>query len=233
MGNCLLSIDWDYFISTGNSTIGSYIENKRTIIDLWYKRYLQSLKIGVNIMKSFELSSDIDNFWDRIKKTFIFDKNLKFYVSDSHSLSYNIAKQCECNTVYLFDAHSDLGYGGISSLDFEINCANWLGKLFKDQVIEKAYVIYSPYTFEKPDYFKPMNDIYNIEYPKFEELNRYINVSAIHICRSGAWTPPWYDNKFIEFINKSGITYSIIDCPMRTWDTENITLSDEIYYMMI
>ena len=42
MGNSLLSIDWDYFISLYNENCVSSIENKRTIIDLWNKKYLTS-----------------------------------------------------------------------------------------------------------------------------------------------------------------------------------------------
>jgi hypothetical protein len=77
-----------------------------------------------------------------------------------------------------------------------------------------------------------MNNIYNIEYPAFKDLNAKINVSVIHICRSGAWTPPWFDNKFVEFINALGIPYKIVKCPIRKWNTKNISLSDQFYYTM-
>ena len=60
MGNGLLSIDWDYFISLDNKNCVSSIENKRTIIDLWYKKYLQSKAQGENIEKRFKLSSEAE-----------------------------------------------------------------------------------------------------------------------------------------------------------------------------
>jgi len=41
MEKSLLSIDWDYFIFTQKENWGSYIENNRNLIDLWYKRYIQ------------------------------------------------------------------------------------------------------------------------------------------------------------------------------------------------
>lgn len=232
MIKCLLSIDWDYFIYTRNRNFGSYIENRRTIIDLWYKRYIVSRKRGEDITKAFSLSKDVDRFWEKIKKAFIFEKNIKVYVSDSHTLSYDIAADHGCNVVYLFDAHSDLGYGGLQSLDFEINCANWLGKLLKDGKIEKAYIIYSPFTLENPSYFDYMNRLYDISYPKLEELDRGINIPVIHICRSGAWSPPWYDEEFFKFINGLGLPYRMADCPVRKWDTSNINLSNEIFYLM-
>ncbi len=232
MGNSLLSIDWDYFISTENQTVVSYVENKKTIIDEWYKRFIQAEAKGKNLQKYFQLSNEIDKFWDKLKQVFQFDENLKVFVSDSHTLSYEIAKNYHCDEVYLFDAHSDLGYGGLSSLDFEVNCANWLGQLLKQRQIKKAHIIYSPFTKEKPEYFKQVNKAFNINYLQFKNLPSGIKTSAIHICRSGAWSPPWFDKKFMEFVEKLGLPFKIIDCPIRKWNIKNLSFSDQLNYLM-
>lgn len=231
MGNSLLSIDWDYFISTENENISSYVENKRTVIDLWYKRYFQAKGRGENIQKYFQLSPEVDIFWRKIKRVFQFSKEMKVYVSDSHALSYDIANKFHCNEVYLFDAHSDLGYGGLSSLDFEVNCANWLGQLLKNKKVKKATIVYSPYTKEKPEYFEEINNLYHVEYLNIDDLHNEIKTSAIHICRSGAWSPPWFDKKFINFVNALGIPYKVINCPIRRWDTKNISFSEQLHYL--
>ena len=47
-----------------------------------------------------------------------------------------------------------LGYGGLASLHFELNCANWLGKLFKDNIVKRANIFYSPYTLENQKILK-------------------------------------------------------------------------------
>lgn len=232
MKKCLLSIDWDYFICTKKENWGSYIENSKSLIDLWYKRYIQAKVLGKDIKESYKLSSEWAVFWEKIKKRFLFDKGTKAYVSDSHSWSYNIAKEHNCNTVCLFDSHADLGYGGLSSLNFKVNCSNWLGKLLKDNQIKEAYVFYSPYTMEEPEYFKQINSIYNIKYCSFNDLKKSFMVSAIHICRSGAWTPPWLDEKFNQFINAMGIAYELVSCPARKWDVANLSLSQQIDYLM-
>lgn len=229
----LLSIDWDYFISTNYETIYSYVENKKSLLDAWYKRYFQEKSKGRNLLNYFQLSGEIEGFWKKIQRVFKFDPNIKVFVSDSHALSYTIAKECDCKEVYLFDAHSDLGYGGLSSLNFNVTCANWLGKLLSEKNIERATLIYSPYTKEKPDDFYPMNKVFNINYLKFNDLCGDITISAIHICRSGAWSPPWYDKKFVGFINGLGLPYKVIDCPIRKWDTKNITFSEQIQYLMV
>lgn len=183
-------------------------------------------------------------------------------------------------TVYLFDAHSDLGYGGLSALSFEANCSNWLGKLLKDKQINAANIFYSPYTAEKPEHFKAMSSIYNIRYCDFYDLEKNaampinqritgnadqdisspmkqsmavnvnqsistcknqkdigdvgqaIPVHAVHICRSGAWTPPWLDNEFTRFVDALGLPYKVINCPERKWNPDNISFSDQIDYLM-
>jgi len=232
MENCLLSVDWDYFIYTKKENWGSYIENSRSLVDLWYKRYIQEKALGKDIQESYKLSSEWETFWKRIKERFTLVEDIKAYVTDSHAWSYSIAKENSCRTVCLFDSHADLGYGGLSSLNFEVNCSNWLGKLLKDKQIKEAYIFYSPYTVEKPEYFKQINSTYNVRYCNFNDLDKNFRVSAIHICRSGAWTPPWLDEKFTQFIDAMGITYEISNCPVRKWDTTNITLSHQINYLM-
>lgn len=232
MEKSLLSVDWDYFIRTKEENWGSYLENNKNIINLWYKRYLQFKSRGKDIQKAFQLPLEVGAFWEKIKKHFELVKDIKVYVSDSHALSFDIVKNNDISTVYLFDAHADLGYGGISNLNFEVNCANWLGKLLKSRIIKQAYILYSPFSKEKPECFKKINKMYNVRYLSLNELAKEIKVSAIHICRSGAWTPPWYDAKFAQFVKGLGLPYKIISCPPRRWDTHNISLADQIYYMM-
>lgn len=230
----LLSIDWDYFIHTRKNNCGTYLENNRSMIDLWYKRYIQGKARGEDIQEAFHLSHELDEFWDKIRKCFKFVKSMKVYVSDSHALSYKIARENNCKAVYLFDAHADLGYGSISSLDSEeVNCSNWLGKLLKDKQIREANIFYSPYTVEKPEYFKAMNSIYNIGYCDFNKFEKCVTISAIHICRSGAWAPPWLDDRFNQFVDELGIPYETVECPERNWNTENMSFSEQISYLLM
>jgi len=234
MKKCLLSVDWDYFIFTRDNW-GSYIENKKCLIDLWYKKYIQAKARGEEIMEAYRLTSELDGFWRRIRKQFGIAGDTKVYVSESHALSYKIAKENNCSSVYLFDSHADLGYGGLSSLNFEINCSNWLGKLLKDRIINEARIFYSPHTSERPEHFRQMNSLYDIRYCSYKNLDNMkdsIVITAVHICRSGAWTPPWLDDRFVKFVDDLGVPYETVDCPERKWDPENISLSDEIYYLI-
>lgn len=229
----LLSIDWDYFISMKNMPIESMLENKKTINDWWYKRFLQGKSRGEDLYKHYQLSKEVYQFWEQVEEYFEIDDDIKVYVSESHRLSYDLAKTFNCHEVYLFDAHSDLGYGGLSSLEFEVNCANWLGHLLKDHQINQAHILYSPYTKEKPEWFNQINHQFNVEYlSSWKQLKNKSKISVIHICRSGAWTPPWFDDKFFQFIRKLKMPYKIIDCPKRQWKINNLTYAEQLQYLM-
>nr|WP_207754269.1 arginase [Caldicoprobacter guelmensis] len=232
VGKCLLSIDWDYFICSKASEY-SYIENSKSILDAWYKRYFIFRKQGKDLQRLYSLSPEIRDFWMKVKQKFAIEPKVKVYISDSHVISYKVAKESRCSEVYLFDAHADLGYGGLASLNFELNCANWLGKLLKEKIIQRANIIYSPYAFEKPHDFREINAIYDVKYLRWENIPTGIEVVAVHICRSGAWTPPWYDANFLNFIQDSGLSnIEFIDFKVRNWNTRDINLSQQIKYML-
>jgi len=232
MERCLLSVDWDYFVSTRDPW-NSCTENSRCLVDSWYKRYLQARARGEDFQQAFALSAHRDTFWNAVRSSCRFERGLKAVVSDSHALSYQIAKACGCRSVILFDAHADLGYGGLLSLSFEVNCSNWLGRLLKDGLIDEAHIFYSPYSAEKPEHFRQMNSAYRIAYHDFCELGGLgFSVSAVHICRSGAWTPPWLDQEFLRFVDRLGIPCEVENCEERAWDPEHISLSDQIFYLL-
>lgn len=228
----LLSIDWDYFISTGNQPITSSIENERTIHDLWYKRYFEYESYGKHVEDYFQLSAEVNYFWQMIRGVFKWDEKVKVYVSDSHALSYKLAEKFHVDNVYLFDAHSDLGYGGLHSLNFELNCANWLGKLLKQRTIRQANIIYSPFTREHPTDFEEINRTFNVQYPTLQQLPTGIDTKVIHICRSGAWSPPWFDHDFEQFVQALTLPYKKYQCAMRSWDPQHVNFAQKLQYLM-
>lgn len=236
LNNILLSIDWDYFIPIKKEWTGSYIENRRNIIGLWYKRYIKGEQCGENIEKYLYVDKEAKEFWKNIKKLFSFTTSMPVYISESHKISYEIAKKYNCTEVISFDAHSDLGYGGVQSLDYEVNCANWLGKLLKEGSVKKAKIIYSKYTMECKEEFEEITNKYDVQFKKFKcnfnNNNIKRDISAIHICRSGAWTPPWLDDKFFEFVKRCNFSYKNIDCNKREWNVGNLTLADRLTYLI-
>ncbi|MFU0800284.1 MAG: arginase [Xylanivirga thermophila] len=229
----LLSIDWDYFIKTDDSWIYSLIENNKNIVMMWYKRYFEAKRCGKNLEENFKLDKGlINSFYDLLNNIFHIKDNAKMYISDSHKLSYYITQRFKCTDVYSFDAHTDLGYGGLAALDFGVNCANWLGKLLKDRLIKKAHIILSPLSHESKDQFSEINSEFNVQYDSMDKLFNMPEISLIHIARSGTWTPPWLDDEFFKFINSFNRPYKICNYTHRKWTPNDLTLADIIYNLV-
>ncbi len=125
-----------------------------------------------------------------------------------------------------------LGYQGLDSFKFEVNCADWLGKLLYEGKIKEANIVYGPYTNEYSDQFKEINEAYNINYLSLEEVKCEEPCKIIHICRSGCWSAPWLDNKFKAFVFESGFEFENIDIKERHWNPASISLADQIDYML-
>ncbi len=80
---------------------------------------------------------------------------------------------------------------------------------------------------------RPINNIYNVTYCSLDDLaGKCIEVTAVHVCRSGAWTPPWLDEEFCRFVDALGLAYEVVSCPERKWDPDHISFSDVIDYLM-
>ena len=223
----MLSIDWDYFIPLKKEWYGSYIENERNRNFLWYQRYFNGKAKGEDIESSIKHNTQlINNFKKVLSIKFNIEKDAKLYVSDSHSLSYHLAKYYNCKNVYSFDAHTDLGYGGLKSLQFEVNCANWLGKILDDSITQTAYIILSPFSFENSNQFNEINNKFNIKYINTNNISNSPKISIIHIARSGVWTPPWLDYAFFELVDSFNRPYMVINLKHRHWNPKNISLSE-------
>lgn len=223
----ILSIDWDYFIPLKKEWSGSYIENNKNINFLWYKRYFEHKNKGEDLESSIIVDRKLmQHFLLTLSLKFYIEKDAKLYVSDSHKFSYYIAKNFSCDNIYSFDAHTDLGYGGLASLKFEVNCGNWLGKLFDDAIIKTAYILLSPFSFENSSQFKEINNKFDIRYIDTDDIYNLPNISIIHIARSGAWTPPWLDHDFFQLIDSFDRPYKVLDLKHRYWNPKGISLAD-------
>ena len=228
----LITIDWDYFMNYMNHWNGSYIENDNNINKHWYKKYYEEKKRGIDITRSMNVGDEVDNFWPILKKNLDFKKDTKVLLTESHLAAYKIAIDNKVDSVISFDSHSDLGYQGLDSFKFEVNCADWLGKLLYEGKIKEANIVYGPYTNEHSDQFKEINEAYNINYLSLEEVKCKEPCKIIHICRSGCWSAPWLDNKFKAFVFESGFEFENIDIKERNWNPASISLADQIDYML-
>ena len=237
MRNNLLSIDWDYFINVHTQSTNSYRETQRDILGKWYNEYFMEIERGRRLEKEYTLGSIYKPFMKQVLPKLKIEEKAPFTLSESHVVAYEVALREECDAIYLLDAHSDLGYGGLEALNYEVNCANWLGMLFKENKIKEAYIVYSPYTKEYRWEFEEFILNYPIHFISLEELLvKNISFKTVHMCRSGPWTPPWYDQQFYD------LAYELIDrfhlkCQdevggKRRWRPRHLSLAEKINYQL-
>jgi hypothetical protein len=228
MKRVLISVDWDYFIDVKRTAAMSLRENKRNCYFRWYKRYLQNPRIVL----LYRLLPRLENFWNVLGRHYHFNSSTLLLISESHKYSYALSRILGCVKVINFDAHADLGYSGASRIGAYTHCANWLGRLVNTDRIVEAEIVYSPYTHEKAEMFRDfLKKGVAVHFMRLEQLEDQPQdevVAGIHVCRSGAWTPPWYDQKFYRLINASGIQRRKGFVKPRIWRPTQLTYAQKL-----
>lgn len=228
-----LSVDWDYFIQGHNEKSNSYRETQQDILAKWYNEWIIGMEGGEPLEKHYELTTLFDNFKKDYLPKLRFEQETALVLTESHGAAYTEVSSSKCDVVYHLDAHSDLGYGGLEALEYEVNCANWLGMLLKEGKIKKAYIIYSPYTKEYPEEFEEIIHKYQVEFITLEELiRRNLSFKAVHMCRSGPWTPPWYDDAFYELAKAFKLPIKDQIGGKRRWNPKHLSLAERINYKL-
>ena len=140
------------------------------------------------------------DFWGKI----LFGDFQPLYVSESHSAMEHILKffpsGCE---VTLLDAHHDCGYGQ----DSEATCGNWAARSLKSKKVSKLHLYYPEWRRTCPE---PSHETHptSVNYGLPPQPTLY---DVVHMCRSGAWTPPWFDSKLRKLIKESKLKVQYID----------------------
>jgi hypothetical protein len=152
-----------------------------------------------------------------------------FVVADSHAVAgptfRGVAEELGPPDVLInIDAHHDMGYGDKASVNRmvaggQVSCDMWLRSLASMYSEMKVNVVYPNWRFEEfpisdeRDALKkvlPPQVLKRTKIGAFVDDNgsvskivnpaKKIEVEALFICRSSAWTPPWLDSQFIEFV---------------------------------
>jgi len=224
MSKVLISIDWDYFIRI-EGKIQSLRENYRNIYLRWYKEYL----LDPEFCFQYGIFPEPENFWPALRRKFSFNTATLLFLSESHKYSYYLSKILGCDKIISFDAHSDLGYGSVLMSNYYTNCGNWLGKLIDQHQIGQAIIVYSPFTKENAAAFGRYIKNSVVRFTRLTDLVKQKKedvVAGIHICRSGAWTPPWYDEALERFIKSAGFNGKRGLLKKRRWEPGQLTYSE-------
>lgn len=193
------SIDWDYFFPDEHPYDWGLNEFPASLLNrLWVIR-AGNVPIFTKAFKDRNIAlynflpdiERINTFWNHIKT-----KDSSIVITESHAELFKIIDAMEIEiTLYNFDAHHDI-YS-----DKNLNCGNFVYHLLNEGYLkpENYHIVYPHWREDSLDGLIVCDDI--------EKINTYYQIpedlpifNIIFICRSGAWTPPWSDDHWINFI---------------------------------
>lgn len=189
----ILSIDWDYFFP--NSAFYDWGHDEKVFfLELIWQLRLNHHNYSNGNEAFTEYTPTIPkNFWKKVIK----GTPIAIIIAESHTAITSYPDFDNVSVTNL-DAHHDCGYGSTT----ELNCGNWA----TNKGIKK-YHLYYPLWRKNCRESEPVRTPDSVHYG----LPQPAEYDYVFVCRSGCWTPPWYDNKFRSWIKRSGLTIIYID----------------------
>jgi len=186
----ILSVDWDYYINATLDTRTRYfpdggvykVELEKLI---WCSHYNspELTRIGVK-NKEIQLTKEI----------FKLNKKAKVMICNNHENIYYFVKALKKRsdiTVYNIDFHHD-NYKGRQSLDIRgLNSGNWVYYVKKDFNADTVWI--------KTKTSDVKNVIYDLKVCSLNDIST-LRFDGIFVCKSGLWSPPHLDKKFLKFV---------------------------------
>jgi hypothetical protein len=211
----MLSIDWDFFFEKLEDSSQPEFMKQWGLYDWGHKEApffingpLWTVRAGAFIRHNIPLpmtTGDEETFWGGFK----FAKNAKLHIAESHSSIGHLLSGG--NNIWSYDAHHDMGYEQIDNPydhfdeSGEVSCDNWalLSHLYGTNV-HIRYPRWRHYAME----FEPIGN-----QKAMDAVDRQVDDGSIpniefdtvFLCRSGAWTPPWVDEQFFNFVDMSPV----------------------------
>jgi hypothetical protein len=182
----VLSVDWDFFYPDSSwYDWGSHEENPMCYELLWHTRSSSKTREGEMAVNHYN-PSGTETFWDQILDT---DNLSHICITESHRRCYDLLRSLRGLELVNFDAHHDYGYQQKKKLD----CSNWAFFCKKKKIISEYRLIYPTWRKEMPENDRKFKFPVSYELPKKEKYN------IVFVCRSPCWTPPWADDKWLQF----------------------------------
>jgi hypothetical protein len=208
-----LIVDWDFFFPIDRSW--DWVTTEEVSPEL-----LQALWIARAI--PFDLSKEplptvvsTEGFWERFRYRF----GGKLYVADSNKLAYTavlaeFSDRIADTGVWLFDQHHDCGYkpDALERLAAAgVTCEDWMLALSH---LTGTAALHVRYPAHRSDAFDAEPEpIINLD-RRFDSLDDEMLppfFDMVFVCRSGAWVPPWADEKFHQFVQSCPLAGLRID----------------------
>lgn len=205
----LLSVDWDFFFPNGEGDpeLWQFFDwghnegwPKSLLEMLWITRASAFISHGMEIPHT---TGEEENFWNRFK----FSPEAKLYIADSHSKAASEGVMEGVTEIWNYDAHHDCGYSEAPLAKVfdsgTVDCSDWMLAYWILNPSTKLHVVYPKWRAEsafKAEPFAEVLDEYVVRHSD-DGLPNDLVFDKVFIARSGSWSPPWIDNKFVEFVN--------------------------------
>lgn len=220
----LLSVDWDFFVRVLSGEWDW--QHAETLLHrdvLWPIRAASLLMMNPGVEHPAEITTPQGGFVDLVgalARAGVSLRGAELTVSDSHALAMEaFAPYAPAPGMRLlhFDAHHDLGYDAATVREHDrkgvIACDDWLYWTMKGCPTLKADIIYPAWKGDEEweHFTRPT--------PPWLRAGLLARVSpwvwrtgndpipwgdgqavAVHVCRSGSWSPPWHDADFLRLV---------------------------------
>ena len=198
----ILSIDWDYFFPDSMPYDMGHSERHGPLMQeiLWSTRAASHHQVSGQSLLDHYIPTIPPGFWDIVKGV-----PKQVYVADSHLKIWVVISPLLFAQVTSLDAHHDCAYNPQRKLSAKtiVDCGNWGYWSRQTFNTGRLDLWYPGWRKSSPEQFGGRQRAY-----KPTTLNYGLPAPAeydfVFICRSGAWTPPWFDKDFLWFSQSLG-----------------------------
>lgn len=233
----LLSVDWDYFFPIIEQGAESFMYDwGRSESPLFMQGFIWNQRASSFMASGLDLPTVNDEwrtFWDGFR----FEDGAKLYVADSHAFAAEprlLHKYTRGGSIWNFDAHHDCGYSEEWKMpdDGAITCDMWLA--IYTHFKARTHVVYPKWRdWREMEQTAALNP--HMRCTDNGSIGRDGMFGDVFICRSSAWTPPWCDEMFDEFVMNCPVDdVEVIDelCIREFSEDEAVALADSYKKMM-
>lgn len=203
----LLAIDWDFFFP--NPLEGGF-ESDGTLLYDWGHRetvfFIEHIwpTRAMGFVGNNRPLPVMDDRWRKFLDRFQFTDDVRAYVSESNMLAGSLSAPDgdPFESVWLFDAHHDSGYTHSTLRKFRdaetYSCEDWM---LQHYMMGSDLHVRFPRWKENWHRERPSAKevVVDMKQDDDERLTGLV-FDTVHLCRSGAWVPPWEDAKFFQFM---------------------------------
>ena len=214
----ILSVDWDYFYPDSSPYDWGARESPFFITELWKLRVADvNLLTQVPALKEY-VPKVPRGFWKKIVSN-----KPDLYVDDSHKDIFPLLEKG--SIVTNLDAHHDFGYEQLA----ELSCDNWAKIALDKGILKEYHLVYPAWRRAEDESENLKAGVASISY----ELPAKQDYDLIFVCRSGAWTPPWHDLTFSNFVGKAPRRYFLQAIDLRVFDLDKAIADEKIMFERI